>query len=64
MYLSHNWKVYYLDVVMVFLNPKIDNDNIYMELPDSMDWVDECIPKGAKVYLLKALYSLKQSPCL
>jgi uncharacterized membrane protein len=40
-YLSNNWKVCHLDVVMAFLNPKIDNHNIYMDLPDSMDWVDE-----------------------
>jgi hypothetical protein len=49
---------------MAFLNQKIDNDNIYMDLPDGMHWVDERIPKGAKVHLLKALYGLKQSPCL
>jgi hypothetical protein len=61
---SHNWKVRHLDVVTAFLNPKIDNDNIYMELPDGMDWVDERTPKGAKVRLLKSLYGLKQSPRL
>jgi hypothetical protein len=44
---------------MAFLNPKIDNDNIYMDLPDGMDWVDEQTLKGAKVRLLKVLYSLK-----
>jgi hypothetical protein len=64
MYSSYNWKVCHLDVVMAFLNPKINNDNIYMELPDGMDWVDERTLKGAKVYLLKSLYGLKQSPCL
>jgi hypothetical protein len=57
--LSHNWKVCHLNVVMAFLNPKIDNDNIYMELPDSMDWVNKCTLKGAKVHLLKLLSSLK-----
>jgi hypothetical protein len=61
---SHNWKVCHLDIVIAFLNPKIDNDNIYMDLPNSMDWVDEQTLKAAKVYLLKALYSLKQSPYL
>jgi hypothetical protein len=61
---SHNWKVCYLDVVRSFLNPKIDNDNIYMDLRDGMDWVNEGTPKGAKVRLLKALYGLKQSPRL
>jgi hypothetical protein len=58
---SNNWKVHHLDVVTAFLNPKIDNDNIYMDLPDGMDWVDEQTLQGAKVRLLKALYSLKQS---
>jgi hypothetical protein len=61
---SHNWKVRHLDVVTSFLNPKIDNDNIYMDLPNGMDWVNEGTPKGAKVRLLKALYGLKQSPHL
>jgi hypothetical protein len=59
---SNHWKVRHLDVVMAFLNPKIDNENIYMELPAGMDWVDKRTPKGAKVRLLKSLYGLKQSP--
>jgi hypothetical protein len=64
MCLSNNWKVCHLDIVTAFLNPKIDNDNIHIDLPDGMDWVDERILKGAKVRLLKALYGLKQSPYL
>jgi hypothetical protein len=64
MYSSDNWKVCHLDVFTAFLNLKIDNDNIYMELPNGMDWVDKCTPKGAKVHLLKSLYGLKQSPRL
>jgi hypothetical protein len=48
-------------VVTAFLNPKIDNENIYMELPARIDWVDKRTPKGAKVHLLKSLYGLKQS---
>jgi hypothetical protein len=49
---------------MAFLNPKIDNNNIYMDRPNGIDWVDERTPKGAKVHLLKVLYVLKQSLCL
>jgi hypothetical protein len=51
-------------MVTVFLNPEIDHDNLYIELPNSMDWVDEYILKRAIVHLLKSLYSLKQSLCL
>jgi hypothetical protein len=51
-------------VVTAFLNPEIDHNNLYMELPDGIDWVDECILKRAIVHLLKSLYGLKQSPCL
>jgi hypothetical protein len=61
---SHKWKIHHLDVVTAFLNPEIDHDNLYMELPDGMDWVDECILKRAIVRLLKSLYGLKQSPRL
>jgi hypothetical protein len=34
---SNNCKVCHLDIVIAFLNPKIDNDNIYIDLPDGMD---------------------------
>jgi len=30
---QYGWDVDHMDVVMVFLNPKIDRDNIYMEMP-------------------------------
>jgi len=28
-----------MDVVMAFLNPRIDRDNIYMEMPLGIDWL-------------------------
>jgi hypothetical protein len=37
MYSSYNWKICHLDIVMPFLNLKIDNDDIYIELPNSID---------------------------
>jgi hypothetical protein len=64
MYSSHKWKIHHLNVVTAFLNPEIDHDNLYIELPHGMDWVYERIPKRAIVHLLKSLYGLKQSPCL
>jgi len=30
---QYGWDVDHMDVVMVFLNPKIDRNNIYMEMP-------------------------------
>jgi hypothetical protein len=31
---QHNWRIDHLDVVTAFLNPKIDKDDVYMELPE------------------------------
>jgi hypothetical protein len=36
---QYGWGVDHMDVVMAFLNPKIDGDNIYMELPLGIDWL-------------------------
>jgi hypothetical protein len=33
---KHGWNIDYLDVVTAFLNPEVDDDNIYMTLPE--DW--------------------------
>jgi len=33
------WDVDHMDVVTAFLNPKIDRDNIYMEMPLGIDWL-------------------------
>jgi len=58
----YGWNMNHLDGVTAFLNPEIDDDDIYMTLPDG--W-----PEGLKapkiiVRLRKALYSLKQAPRL
>jgi hypothetical protein len=37
---QRKWKVEHLDVVTAFLNPKIDRDDIYMALPEGIDWLD------------------------
>ena len=34
---QYGWDVDHMDVVMAFLNPKIDRDNIYMEMPLGID---------------------------
>jgi hypothetical protein len=30
----YNWKIDHLDVVMAFLNPNVDDDTLFMELPE------------------------------
>ena len=36
---QYGWDVDHMDVVTAFLNPKIDRDNIYMEMPIGIDWL-------------------------
>jgi len=36
---QYGWDVDHMDVVTAFLNPKIDRDNIYMEMPLGIDWL-------------------------
>jgi len=36
---QYGWDVDHMDVVTAFLNPKIDHDNIYMEMPLGIDWL-------------------------
>jgi len=36
---QYGWDVDHMDVVMAFLNPRIDRDNIYMEMPLGIDWL-------------------------
>jgi len=52
----------HLDVVTAFLNPEIDDDDIYMNLPEG--WPEGLNPPKIIVRLRKALYSLKQAPRL
>jgi len=36
---QYDWDVDHMDIVTAFLNPKIDRDNIYMEMPLRIDWL-------------------------
>jgi len=63
---QYGWDVDHMDVVMAFLNPRIDQDNIYMEMPLGIDWLasNESGTGGSVLILRKALYRLKQVPRL
>jgi hypothetical protein len=52
----------YLDVVTAFLNPEIDNNDIYMTLPEG--WPEGQNTLKIIVQLRKALYGLEQAPRL
>jgi len=58
----YGWNMDDLDVVTAFLNPKIDDDNIYMTLPQG--WPEGLNAPKIIVRLRKALYGLKQAPRL
>jgi len=36
---QYGWDVDHMDMVTAFLNPRIDGDNIYMEMPVGIDWL-------------------------
>jgi len=73
---QYGWNVDHMDVVTAFLNPKIDRDNIYMEMPLGIDWLTSTgsvssgsvstgsVSTGSALILRKALYGLKQAPRL
>jgi hypothetical protein len=63
---QYGWDVDHMDVVTAFLNPKIDRDNIYMEMPLGIDWLVSTgsVSTGTALILRKALYGLKQAPRL
>jgi len=68
---QYGWDVDHMDVVTAFLNPKIDRDNIYMEMPLGIDWLalnenasNGSASDGSILILRKALYGLKQAPRL
>jgi len=73
---QYGWDVDHMDVVTAFLNPKIDRDNIYMEMPHGIDWLvsdgsasngnasNGSASDGSVLILRKALYGLKQAPRL
>jgi esterase/lipase superfamily enzyme len=55
----YRWDMDNLDVVTAVLNPEIDDDDIYMYLPQ--DWPEGLNPPKIIVRLRKALYTLKQA---
>jgi hypothetical protein len=59
----NGWKLDHMDVKSAFLNPKIDRDNVFMQLPKGMDIVNPA-SKPTVVRLQKALYGPKQAPRL
>jgi len=52
----------HLNVVTAFLNPEIDDDDIYMTLPEG--WPEGSNAPKIIIRLRKALYGLKQAPRL
>jgi len=63
---QYGWDVDHMDVVTAFLNPKIDRDNIYMEMPPGIEWLASSrnASNGSTLILRKVLYGLKQAPRL
>jgi hypothetical protein len=58
----YGWNMDHLDVVTAFLNPEIDDDDIYITLPEG--WPEGLNAPKIIVRLRKALYGLKQAPRL
>ena len=57
----NHWEIYHIDVSMAFLNPPVDGD-IYMQLPEGVDWLEPSKLTSKTVCKLnKALYGLKQA---
>jgi len=68
---QYGWDVDHMDVVTAFLNPRIDRDNIYIEMPLGIDWLVSSgrvssgrVSSGRVLILRKALYGVKQAPRL
>jgi len=59
---KHGWKIDHLDVVTAFLNPEVNDNDIYMTLPEG--WPEGLNAPMNVVRLKKALYGLKQAPRL
>ena len=58
----NGWEIDHMDVVTAFLNAPI-NDDIYMLLPEGIDWLDPSKPAGITACNQnKALYGLKEAP--
>jgi len=56
---KHGWNINQLDVVTAFLNPEVDEDDIYMMLPKG--WLEALNVLAIVVRLKTALYGLKQA---
>jgi hypothetical protein len=56
------WNMDHIDIVTAFLNPKIDDDDIYMTRPES--WPEGSNAPKIVVRLRKALDGLQQAPRL
>jgi hypothetical protein len=54
----------HMDVVTAFLNPEVDDPDLYMAIPEGWDSGKDGISAGSIVRLQKALYGLKQAPRL
>lgn len=61
---SHGLAIDHLDVITAFVNPEVDNPELYMEAPEGWDGGGHEITAGTVVRLKKALYGLKQAPRL
>ena len=61
-YTRSSWCLDHLDVVTAFLNPKVDRNDIYMQLPEGIDWIDSRLSNAQGVRPLKALYGINQAP--
>jgi hypothetical protein len=59
---QHGWNIDHLDVVTAFLNPKVDDDDIYMILPEG--WTEGLNTPSIIVRQKKVLHGLKQAPRL
>jgi len=53
----------HVDIITAFLNPEIDRQNVFMSLPDGFKELRPELEYSV-VNLKKALYCLKQAPCL
>ena len=61
---AYGWDIHHMDVVTAFLNPPIDNKNVYMSMPPGVRMLDKKYNDKSIVRLRKALYGLKQAPRL
>jgi len=58
----YGWNMDHLDIVTAFLNPGINDDDIYMTLPEG--WPEGLNASKVIVRLRNALYGIKQAPRL